>query len=98
MNLENIPYELHHLTNLVKKWGINDDGFRDEMIEESSTSELENFVHSVSENDLQSLNIWLSDENEIAKSSDEYINYTCFQMAYDYSKSVLKSRINESLT
>jgi hypothetical protein len=96
MDTKYIPKELHHLIYLVNEWGINDDGFRDVNIEQSSTKELIDFVGSIEEKDLIILNAYLSDEEELMKSSDEYINYTCFLMAYEYSKAVLKSRTAES--
>lgn len=97
MNSENIPKELHHLSELVEEWGINDDGYRDEQIEDSSTEKLLSFVESIEEEDLIQINTYLSNEKEIAESSDEYINYTCFLMAYEYSKAVLKSRSSQSI-
>jgi hypothetical protein len=93
---KNIPIELHHLIYLVNEWGINDDGYRDEYIEQSFTNELIEFVDSIEEKDLIILNTYLSDEEELTKSPDEYINYTCFLMAYEYSKAVLKSKINQN--
>lgn len=98
MDTNNIPKELHHLIYLVNEWGINDDGYRDEYIEQSSTNDLTDFVDSIKEKDLVFLNNYLSDEEEIAKSSDEYINYTCFLMAFEYSKAVSKSRTTENPT
>lgn len=92
MNLENIPNNLRHLVNLVQEWGINDDGYRDQNIEEASTESLLYFIESISRQDLELLNTFLSDEIEIFKSTAEYINYTCFLMAYDFSRAVLKSR------
>ena len=96
MDTNNIPNELHHLIEMVEEWGINDDGFRDEYIENSSTDKLIAFVESLKEEDLILMNDYLSDNKEIEKSSDEYINYTCFLMAYDYSKAVIKSRNNQN--
>jgi hypothetical protein len=96
MDTNNIPKQLHHLIYLVNEWGINDDCYRDEHIEQSTTSKLIDFVDSIEEKDLMILNTYLSDEKEMSKSSDEYINYTCFLMAYEYSKAVLKSRTTES--
>ena len=92
MNTENISQALNHLNSLVEEWGINDDGFRDEKIEESDSGILLTFINSVIEKDLELINTWLSNDNEIEKNSDEYINYTCFLMAYEYSKAVIKSR------
>ncbi len=82
MDTQNIPKQLHHLIDLVEEWGINDDGYRDEKIESSSTERLVTFVNRLKEQDILSINYWLSDKNEIVKSSDEYINYTCFIMAF----------------
>ncbi|MCP9747159.1 hypothetical protein [Lacihabitans sp. CS3-21] len=94
MKSQNIPKELHHLNELVKEWGINDDCYRDEKIEESTTENLFVFVQTLTEQDLILINKWLSDEKEMALCTNEYINFTCFLMAYDYSKAVIKSRIN----
>ncbi len=87
-----MPEKLKHLIPVVEKWGINDDGFRDEYINGSSTLELSNLINSVNEEDMVNLNKWLSDELEVQKSTDEYINYTCFVMAVEYAQAVLKSR------
>ena len=95
MDTNNIPKELHFLIECVQEWGINDDGYRDEYIELSSTNKLIDFVKSIKEEDLLQINNYLSDESEMAKSSYEYINYTCFLMAFEYSKTVLKSRNNQ---
>ncbi|HEY8935586.1 MAG TPA: hypothetical protein VIM75_04840 [Ohtaekwangia sp.] len=92
MNKDNIPKQLHHLIDLVNRWGISDDGYRDEQIERASTAELEKLVSSIDKENLKDLNDWLTDESQMMKSTDEYINYTCFYMAYEYAEAVLKSR------
>lgn len=93
MNKTNVPKELHHLNHLVEKWGVNDDGYREEQIENATNEDLQKLIDSIDEQTLNNLNSWLSDKNEIAKSSDEYINYTCFYMAYEYAERVLEDRI-----
>lgn len=92
MELKNIPISLRHLVDLVCEWGINDDGYRDEKIEESSSIELRQFIDCVDEKIIAEMNFWLSDEAEIKKSSNEYIDYTCFLMAFEYAQAVLNSR------
>lgn len=92
MNKNNIPEKLHYLIPLVLKWGINDDGYRDNQVYNAKTDELERMVESVDSEAIENLNSWLSDEKEIEISSVEYINYTCFFMAYEYAESVIKSR------
>jgi hypothetical protein len=97
MNSENIPNGLLHLIDLVEEWGINDDGYRDEQIERSTNQSLMCFVESITEEDIIQINNYLSDEEEMMRSSDEYINYTCFLMAYEYSNAVLKSRSSQHI-
>jgi hypothetical protein len=92
MNKDNIPEGLRHLIDLVNKWGINDDGYREEQIEKSSLSDLQQVVNAIDENTLKYLNAWLSDEKAMKESSDEYINYTCFYMAYEYAEAQLKNK------
>ena len=94
MRLENIPKRLYRLVQLVNEWGINDDGFREEKIENANDEQLKELVNQVDEMAILHLNEWLSDEHEIRKSTSEYINYTCFLMAFEYALSVLKSRNN----
>ena len=92
MRLDRIPKKLHQIINLVIKWGINDDGYRDEQIENSNTEDLMAFVNSIDNETLVEINNWLSNEEEMKKSTAEYINYTCFIMAFEYAKAVIKSR------
>ncbi len=95
MKLENIPIELYPLIELVTIWGINDDGFRDEKIERASSHELSQFVGRISSLNIEVievLNNWLINKDEILRSTEEYINFSCFFMAYEYAKAVLKSR------
>lgn len=87
---ENIPAKLHKLIPLVEKWGIEDDGFRDELIYSSSREDLKSLTDTITDDILEILNDWLADENEIEKSTDEYIKFTCFYMAYEYASSIIQ--------
>ena len=92
MNKENIPRQLHHLIPLVEKWGIEDDGFRDEIIATSSVEDIKNLVYSMSEEDFIVLNEWFCKPIVGTKETDEYIKFSVFFMAYEYAKSQLEFR------
>jgi hypothetical protein len=93
MNKDNIPSCLHHLISLVEKWGIGDDGYRDELVSESSREDLEELVKSLADlrdDDVIVFEKWLCDPVLVKKSTIEYINYSCYFMAYEYAKLILK--------
>lgn len=96
MKLDLIPYELHYLINLVEKWGLSDDGYRDEQILNASNNELNEIKNSLPNDKLEVLNNWLelNANNSAINMSDEYINYTCYLMAFEYSQIILRNRNN----
>ncbi|MFD0999430.1 hypothetical protein ACFQ21_08935 [Ohtaekwangia kribbensis] len=79
---------MHHLINLAKKWGIEDDGYRDELVFNSSNSDLTELVNSIGDDKANALNDWFC-EPEL---TDEYIKFSVFFMAFEYAKSILESR------
>jgi hypothetical protein len=87
-----VPKELHHLIPLVKKWGIGDDGYRDEAVFNADILELEELGTSISDKDANNLDKWLSDAEQIKICTPEYIKFSTFYMAYEYADSILKSR------
>ncbi len=92
-NKENIPEKLRNLINEAEKWGLGDDGYRDEQIENSSVSELNSLVSLFTEEIIIEFNEWLSNEVEVEKSTNEYLLFTCFFMAYEYAESVLEDKL-----
>ena len=96
MNKELIPNNLNHLTPLVEKWGIEDDGERDNFIFNSSNDQLLELVQNFSDDDADKLNKWLTDPEQIKMCTPEYLKYSAFFMAYEYAEALLKSRTNES--
>lgn len=91
-----IPIKLHPLIPLVKKWGIEDDGYRDEAIEKANGSELKELVSSINTENAKELDKWFCDPDMLSKPTNEYIKYSVFFMAYEYAKAVLKSRTAKS--
>ncbi|HEV8513667.1 MAG TPA: hypothetical protein VGQ59_10340 [Cyclobacteriaceae bacterium] len=87
-----IPRSLHHLMPFVEKWGVEDDGFRDNLIYNSSNEELHELVDNLSDIDADNLNKWLADPEEIKQYSPEYLKYSAYYMAYEFAEALLKSK------
>jgi hypothetical protein len=96
MDIKLIPNKLQHLIPLVEKWGIEDDSYRDEAIFNAKKIELEELVNSISEEDALVLENWFCNPSELKEPSNEYIKFSVFFMAFEYAKSILKNRSNES--
>ena len=92
MNSKSIPQKLQHLIPIVEKWGIEDDGYRDEAVFNASKSELEDLVNSISEEDVLHLNSWFCNPKELKELSYEYIRFSVFFMAFEYAKAIVKNR------
>lgn len=86
-----IPKKLQHLIPMANEWGIGDDGYRDEYIENSSNEKLEKFINSITENELDYINNWLCDRGDLI-NTEEYEKFTSLYMAFEYAESVLKNR------
>ena len=68
LDKENVPIRLRPLIYLAEKWGISDDGLRNEAIEEASPEELKNFVEEYTDEVVEELDNWFSNypENKFA--------------------------------
>ena len=95
--MELIPKELHYLIPLVEKWGLGDDGYRDEQIINACDKELLELIESLPNEKLEILNQWLETNaiNVKVNMTDEYINYSCYFMAFEYAKLLLNNRANK---
>jgi len=92
MDKNNIPNELQHLLPLVEKWGIQDDGYRDEQIEKANINELKKIIESLPDETMKRLNKWFKDNTDKPSGSKEYISYICYVMAYEYAEIVVSDR------
>ena len=92
MDLNKIPKELHRLLPMVEKWGIPDDGERDSRIYQAPISELKELVKSLKHEDDIILDEWLCDDDASKNPSEEYVAYTCYLMAYQYARQILKDK------
>ncbi|CEN50793.1 hypothetical protein ACILD6_02475 [Capnocytophaga canimorsus] len=93
MNKNLIPQKLHHLISIADEWGIGDDGYRDEYIENTSDQKLMEFTNSITEEELSYINDWLCDNSDLV-NIEEYEKFTSLYMDFEYAESVLKSRKN----
>lgn len=92
MNTSLIPEQLHHLIPWVEKYGLEDDGYRDDLIYHSSTDDLIKMTEQFSEQDAEILNSWLTDSELLKKPNTEYLMFSAFFMAYEYAMALLQSR------
>jgi hypothetical protein len=95
MDFKLVPQKLQHLIPFVEKWGIEDDGYRDEAVINAEKNELEDLVNSISEEDAIVLDEWFCNPTELNNPSYEYIKFSVFFMAFEYAKSILKNRSSE---
>ena len=87
LNLENVPIKLRQYISLAEKYGISDDGYRDEVVnglDDKEKKELVVFLVAC-ENELEEWLAGLSSYDE--PSSTEYVTFSCLLMAADYAKS-----------
>jgi hypothetical protein len=87
MNKKKIPKKLYHLIPLVEKWGIGDDGYRDELVYESSYKDIEILINSLVDEDFEVLNKWFCDPKLVSEPNEEYLKFSAFFMAYEFAKS-----------
>jgi hypothetical protein len=96
MNKELIPENLQHLIPLVEKWGIEDDGYRDHLVYNSTSEQLQSLVNCISDEDADNLNFWFIKPQLVKSPTNEYLKFSAFFMAYEYAEAVLKSRTKKS--
>lgn len=92
MDLAKIPADLHKLLPMVEKWGLADDGERDSKIYQTPVGELKELVNSLKDEDDIILDEWLCDDDASKNPTEEYVAYTCYLMAYQYARQILKDK------
>lgn len=98
MKTDLIPHELHYLIHLVEKWGLGDDGYRDEQIINATEYELIEISNSLPTDKLEIMNEWLERNatNSAINMTEEYQNYSCYIMAFEYASCILQNRNKNS--
>jgi len=95
MNKHNIPVALHFLISTAEEWGIGDDGYRDEKVENASNAELEGLIEKFTDAVGDELNRWLGNPNPAEPQTEAYYTFSALFMAFEYAQAVLKDRENK---
>ena len=98
MNENQIPPSLHHLIPLAEKWGIEDDGDREEILEASSNEELIeliDFIDTLPKNALTDLDNWFLNPKLVKEPSFEYLKFSAYFLSFQLAKIILKDRNDE---
>ena len=86
----NVPEPFRSLIPYAEKWGISDDGYLDNAIDEASMDELKELVKTISEFRAEGFDEWLG--NPGAKNyTKEWIAFVSLINAYDLAKLRLRS-------
>ena len=91
MNVNNIPEKLRSILPMVKHWGIEDDGLRDEKVYSANPDELKGLVELYTDERAELLDKWLGDDGT-DPSTEEYQKFSAFYMALEYAESVYQKR------
>jgi hypothetical protein len=89
INPLNIPEPFRPLMPYAEKWGISDDGYLDEAIDQASIEELRDLVKAVSEFQAEGFDEWL--ENPGNNYTREWRAFISLINAYDLAKLRLRS-------
>jgi hypothetical protein len=88
-----VPSALSSLLPLAEKWGIGDDGYRVQALENATDEELRELVGCLDTIDDGELWKWLEGpEADDPNPTEEYLALTCLTMAIETAESVLKER------
>lgn len=95
LNPDKVPKEVAKLINTAERWGIGDDIYRSEAIDNATQDELEELASCLEVIDDEILFDWLAGpESYDENPSEEYLAFTCLTMAVDYAKLKLKRIAN----
>jgi hypothetical protein len=85
-----VPQTVQQLIPIAERWGIADDGFREDALSNASARELNDIVHAVESCDSE-LNSWLcGDESFWKRPTPEYVAFSALMMAADWAKVELR--------
>jgi hypothetical protein len=93
LNPKNVPIEIAPLLPMAEKWGIGDDIYRQEAINNATVEELNEILLCLDDEAIDDdfLFEWLAGPESYNNSlSDEYLALTALTMAYDAAKIRLK--------
>src|SRR5512147_2441322 len=92
----NIPEPFHPLIPYAEKWGISDDGYLDQAIDEASIEELRELVKTVSEFEAEGFDEWLG--NPTTNYTRDWVAFVLLIDACDAAKLRLQSKNDDRST
>jgi hypothetical protein len=90
INPQNVPEGFGSLIPFVEKWGISDNGYLDEAIEQASLEELKELVNAISQFNVEGFDQWLGNPGT-ENYTKEWVAFVSLINAYDLAKMRLKS-------
>lgn len=93
LNPKNVPSEVASLLPMAEKWGIGDDIFRLEAIDNATTEQLQEILYCLDDEavDDDFLFEWLAGPESFSSTpSNEYLALTALTITYDAAKIRLK--------
>jgi hypothetical protein len=85
INPDNVPEGFRPLIPYVEKWGISDDGYLDEAIDEASLEDLKELITVVSEFKAEGFDEWLGNPGT-DNPTREWVAFISLINAYDLAK------------
>jgi hypothetical protein len=89
INIHNIPEPFHPLIPYAEKWGISDDGYRDEAVCGASVQELQELIKIVTDFDAEGFDEWLGNPGTNNHTRD-WIAFVALIDACDLAKSRIR--------
>ena len=90
VNPNNIPEPFHPLIPYAEKWGISDDGYRDEAVYGASVQELRELIKAVTEFEAEGFDGWLGSPG-VNNYTRDWIAFVCLIDTCDLAKLRLQS-------
>ena len=89
INPQNVPEEFRSLIPYIEQWGISDDGYLDEAIDQASPEELKELITVISEFKVEGFDQWLGNPGTDTYTK-EWVAFVSLINAYDLAKMRLK--------
>jgi hypothetical protein len=87
-----VPEPVRPLIPLAERWGIGDDGYRDEAVEAASPTELDELLDALAGPAGDAMYDWLAGPAAEATVTEEYVAFSAMAMAGDLARVIQKRR------
>jgi hypothetical protein len=87
-----VPMAVRPLIPLAERWGIGDDGYRDQAVHAAAPAELEELLDALAGSAGDAMYNWLAGPAAEMTITDEYAAFTAVSMAADMARVLQKRR------